>query len=67
MRKAIKVSGGHAVKRKARIEHECSDCRCIIELGEEYYQLTLSSYHLLGGWITKHVCEQRWKGRELKA
>ena len=38
MKKATKVSGGYAVKRKARVEHECHDCGRYINPGEEYYQ-----------------------------
>lgn len=36
--KAMKVAGGYAVKRKARIWHDCHDCSRYIGLGEEYYQ-----------------------------
>jgi hypothetical protein len=63
--KAMKVTGGYAIKRKARVEHECHDCWHIIEPGEDYYQLTLRGFY--SEWITKHICEQCWKGRELKA
>lgn len=63
--KAKKVSGGFVVKRKARVEHECYDCRCYIEPGEEYYQLTLERPFY--GFYTKHICEQCWEGRELEA
>jgi len=54
--KARKVAGGHVVKRRARIEHDCNDCDHIIQPGEEYYQLTLE--HGFSGWITKPICEQ---------
>lgn len=67
MKKASKVSGGFAVKRKARVEHECHHCGCYIEPGEEYYQLTLRSFHSWDGWITRCICEQCWRGRELEA
>ena len=43
--KAIKVTGGYAIKRKARIEHECHDCARCIEPGEEYYQLSLEYFY----------------------
>lgn len=64
-KKAVKVSGGHVVKRKARIKHECHDCWRLIKSGEEYYQLTLRGFY--SAWITKPICEQCWKGRQLKA
>ncbi len=56
---------GHVVKRKTRVEHDCYDCGCLIEPGEEYYQLTLRGFRT--EWITKPICECCWKGRELKA
>lgn len=62
--KAMKVAGGYAMKRKARIMHECHDCGRYIEPGEEYYQLSLEHYHY--GYYTKCICEQCWKGRQLK-
>ena len=65
--KAIKVKNGYAVKRKARVEHDCHDCLAIIEEGEDYYQVTLRSYHTLSGWYTKSICEQCWLGMELEA
>ena len=65
MSKAIKVSGGFVVKRRARLEHVCNDCDCYIEPGEEYYQLSLEGF--VYGYITKHICERCWRGRELKA
>ena len=65
MRKAIKVSGGYVIKRKARVEHDCSDCWRIIEPGEEYYQLSLEHYHY--GFYTKAICAECWRGKELKA
>ena len=65
MKKAMKVSGGHVVKRKARIDHECCDCWHLIKPGEEYYQLILEQDFY--GFITKHICERCWKGRKLKA
>ena len=64
-KKGTKVSGGCAIKRKTRVGHECHDCDQYIELGEEYYQLSLEHYHY--GYYTKHICEQCWKGRKLKA
>jgi hypothetical protein len=65
--KAIKVQGGYTVKRKARVWHECYDCGHYIELGEEYYQLTLRSFHSWDGWVTRCICEQCWRGRLLRA
>lgn len=64
-RKAQKVSGGHVVKRKARVEHGCYDCQNIIEPGQEYYQLTLRGFY--SEWITKPICERCWRGKEMKA
>ncbi len=63
--KTRKVSEGYAIKRKARVEHECYDCGCLIKPDEEYYQLTLRGFY--SEWITKPICEQCWKGRGLKA
>ena len=63
--KAIKVSGGFVVKRKARIEHWCKHCRCAIEPGEEYYEFKVE--HSRHGYITKRICEDCWHGRELEA
>ncbi len=63
--KARKVSGGYAIKRKARVEHECNYCGHYIDPGEEFYQLSLQHYHY--GYYTKPICEICWKGRELKA
>ena len=65
MSKSYKVSGGCVAKRKARIEHDCDDCGDVIQPGEEYYQLVLE--HGFSGFITKHICEQCWQGRKLKA
>ena len=56
--KATKVSGGHVVKRKARVVHQCHDCYCYIEPGEEYYQLSLEHFHR--GYVTKHICARCW-------
>ena len=69
MRKAIKVSGGYVIKRRARVEHYCNDCDRPIEPGEEYYQLNLTHNYnyITRGYITKHICQQCWKGRKLKA
>jgi hypothetical protein len=64
MIKAIKVSGGFVVKRKARLEHWCKDCKGVIEPGEEYYELKLPQYRY--GYITKRICEDCWQGRELE-
>ena len=64
-RKAIRVSGGYAIKRKARVEHECHDCGRDIERGEEYYQLTLEGFRT--DWVTRCICEQCWEGRKLEA
>jgi hypothetical protein len=66
MPKAMKVAGGYAVKRKARIWHECHDCGHYIEPGEDYYQLTLDNFRSFSGWITRHICESCWRGRELQ-
>ena len=65
MRKASKVSGGFAVKRKARRDHECYDCRGCIEVGEQYYQLRLQQYDY--GYYPKCVCKKCWRGKELEA
>lgn len=69
MRKATKVSGGYATKRKARIGHDCNNCWRIIEPGEEYYQLSLTHNYnyITRGYITKYICEKCWKDREMKA
>jgi len=64
-KKAMEISGGYAVKRKARIYHDCFDCGRCIEPGEEYYQLSFERY--FRGYYTKQICEQCWIGRELKA
>lgn len=60
-----KVTGGYAIKRKARVEHECYDCWRYIEPGEGYYQLTLRGFR--ADWITRCICEKCWMGRELRA
>lgn len=65
MQKAMKVSGGYAIKRKAIIPHDCHDCGHYIEPGEYYYQLTLRGFH--SEWITRCICESCWKGRQLEA
>ena len=41
----MQVSGGYAVKRRARLEHECHDCGRYINPGEENYQLSLEHPH----------------------
>ena len=69
----------YVVKRKARKEYDCSECYRIIRIGEEYYadhfasslgsQMTGNPYSHIGqqSWVTKKVCEDCWKGIELRA
>jgi hypothetical protein len=63
--KAIKVSGGFVVKRRARLRHWCKNCRRAIEPGDEYYELKVENFRY--GYITKRICEECWHGRELEA
>lgn len=69
IRKAMRISGGHAVKRTARVEHWCNDCQREIRPGEEYYQLTLEGnpHGFRLRHYTKCICEDCWKGPKLEA
>ena len=46
-------------------KHDYYVCRDIIQPGKEYYQLILEQG--FSGFITKHICEHCWYGKELKA
>lgn len=59
--KAIKVSEGFVVKRRARLVHWCKDCRGAIEPGEEYYEFKVENRRY--GYVTKRICEDCWLGR----
>ncbi len=58
--KAMQVSGGYAIKRRARVPHDCHDCWHIIEPGEDYYQLTLRGFY--SEWITNLFVNGAGKG-----
>ena len=62
--KAMKLSEGFVVKRRARLEHRCKHCHFTIEPGEQYYEYKVETRH---GYITKRICEDCWHGRELEA
>ena len=66
--KAKQTSSGYVVKRHARIEHECSECGSLIEIGEEYYQVSNRSDGFgYPDYFSKAICENCWNGRPLKA
>lgn len=66
--KALKTQYGYVAKRKARIEHECSDCGCIIQPKTEYYQVS-NDFGEFGDsyYLSKAVCEKCWNGISLDA
>ena len=69
MTKAAKTSNGYAVKRKARIEHECRDCGRLILPNEEYYQVSVDTEDwewYPHSYISFAVCEDCWRGKHLE-
>ena len=59
------------VKRKARKEHDCGECRMPIHKGEEYYSDNFGGeHHPMGSgyphqYYTHKVCERCWRGKKL--
>jgi len=54
--------GGFAVKRKARIPHDCIICGGTIEVNEDYYQVN-KEYER--GWKAVAICNSCWHGKPL--
>jgi len=62
--KYFSYGSGYVAKRKARVEHECKECGCVIEINEECY---VSTYKDGFQHFTKYICSKCWRGREMKA
>jgi hypothetical protein len=56
------IKDGYALKRKARIRHECTRCGRVIPPNEEYYQLNYRD-----SWTKYPVCETCWSGKKFAA
>ena len=49
-------------KRKARKEHQCKTCRCVIKPGQEYYESKVNRF----GYVTWRECKECWQRNELE-